>query len=122
MTAPSTVSAGFIPRIFITVEVHFITQDLRHLALQAHEAEPRRVPRLELDQHVQIALWPAVLPQRGAKEGLSALRDSGDRGSPGRPPECEAVSGCAPEPVLATQIYGATLMIAFGSAPNISAA
>ena len=46
-------------------------EQLRQLGGHADESESRRAARLELDQYVDVALRPEILPQRGPEDGES---------------------------------------------------
>src|SRR5438874_2452050 len=54
------------------VQVNPATEDFRKLLLHREERKPRRAARLELDQHVHVAVVTKVIAQHRAEEGQPA--------------------------------------------------
>jgi hypothetical protein len=53
------------------VQVDLATHERRELVLQAHQRESWNVPRLELDEDVDVAVRAEVVPENRAKESES---------------------------------------------------
>src|SRR2546423_1759037 len=54
------------------IQVNPPTEDFRKLLLYREERKPRHAPRLELDQHVHVAVGTKVIAQHRAEEGQPA--------------------------------------------------
>src|SRR5262245_30248198 len=75
-----------------SVEVHLPAEDLAELFLNGEKGEPRHVPWLELDQDVDVALGPEVLPQHRTEEGEPADVVLATEGGDGLPVDRDAKS------------------------------
>src|SRR3990172_5348885 len=67
-------------------EVHPPPQDLREFRLQVEEAEPRRVPRFKVDEHVNVALRLKIFAEDRPEQGQppDVVTPAKPRNLPGR--------------------------------------